>query len=106
MRTVLVVLYLVVATPCFAQTKGDVNNDGRIDVGDLVLSSRHVQGTVTLDPVQFDAADVFPLDLELGNPGSVQGDGMVDLRDLLMLQQTIIKKTEAFQGNVLLGKKL
>jgi hypothetical protein len=51
---------------------GDVNNDTKINITDLMLVLNHVSGKKTLTGTAFDAADVT-------------GDGNVDLKDLMKL---------------------
>jgi uncharacterized protein YjdB len=53
-------------------TPGDVNNDTKINITDLMLVLNHVSGKKTLTGTAFDAADVT-------------GDGNVDLKDLMKL---------------------
>ncbi|MEK7207641.1 MAG: hypothetical protein AAB134_07155, partial [Pseudomonadota bacterium] len=60
---------------------GDLNGDGRIDVGDLVIQMRIVQELVTPTAEQAIRGDVHP-------PGAP--DGVIDLRDYLRLQRTIL----------------
>ena len=58
-------------------TKGDVNQDGSIDVLDLVRVQKAIIGLTTLNADQFAAADV-------------NGDGTVDIIDLIRIQKHIL----------------
>jgi hypothetical protein len=58
-------------------TKGDVNNDGRINVEDIVLIMRDILGLESLTIEQRQRADM-------------NGDGRVDVVDAALLQQKIL----------------
>lgn len=60
--------------------KGDINNDGNINVQDMLLMNRHVSGTAIItDPLMIHRADTYP----------VNGDGDITLSDLYNLEQLI-----------------
>jgi len=59
---------------------GDVDDDGTIDVGDLLLLERALTDEVTLDAGQQYRADVHP---------AGAGDGMLTVSDLAELRQTL-----------------
>jgi hypothetical protein len=63
-----------------AFAKGDVNGDGSVDAGDVLLLQQALQGRVTLTPAQAAAADVAPM---VG--GRSQPDGVVNEADLMLL---------------------
>jgi len=39
---------------------GDINEDGNVNAGDIVLAQRHVLGLITLTPLQIAHGDVYP----------------------------------------------
>ena len=57
--------------------KGDVNNDGTINVRDIILIKRHIVGMETLTGDAFKAADV-------------NEDGVVNVRDLVILKRYMV----------------
>jgi len=57
-------------------TIGDINDDGRIDIGDVDILYQHVSGRRTLNDTQLQAADV-------------NGDGRVDIGDVDRLYQYV-----------------
>lgn len=57
--------------------KGDVNNDGVINIRDLILIKRHIVGLETLEGNELKAADV-------------NGDGVVNARDLVVLKRFMV----------------
>ena len=59
---------------------GDLNDDGMLDVGDLILMEQALTGAITLAPMIFDRADL--------HPGG--GDGLLGPGDLLALQQLVL----------------
>jgi len=61
---------------------GDINGNGSINAGDLILVTRHVVGSASLTPVQSARADLYP-------PG--QPDGVIDLSDLILMQQLVLQ---------------
>ena len=56
---------------------GDVNQDGRVDVGDLLLVTQIALGQRTPTPEQFIRADI-------------NRDGVIDVVDVLLLQRRIL----------------
>ncbi|MEE8428879.1 MAG: CARDB domain-containing protein [Gammaproteobacteria bacterium] len=59
---------------------GDINNDGQVNVADILLSQRHVLGLTMLSPDQISRGDLYP-------PG---GDGQITLPDLLLIQKIVL----------------
>ncbi|MFK7975627.1 MAG: hypothetical protein AB8C02_05795 [Halioglobus sp.] len=59
---------------------GDVNNDGLVDVADILLLQRHLRGLITLDAAASDRVDLYPA----GTP-----DGVLDVSDLLALTRQV-----------------
>jgi len=57
--------------------KGDVNNDGTINVRDIILIKRHIVGMEILEGDEFKAADV-------------NEDGVVNIRDLVVLKRYMV----------------
>lgn len=75
--TVLVALLfmLMLTTGAFAAREpGDVNNDGKVNVVDVMLVMRHALGLDTLDPADLEVADV-------------NGDGAVNVQDVTLIMQ-------------------
>jgi len=66
-----------------AYTLGDVNNDGRIDVQDVTLVTRHVIGIEDLSASQMEAADV-------------NGDGQINVQDVTLVMQKALGKIDKF----------
>jgi hypothetical protein len=62
---------------------GDINGDGLLNIGDLVLALRHVLGLTTLNAAQINRGDLYP---------AAAGDGLFNLSDLLLLQQQILSE--------------
>lgn len=58
--------------------RGDINSDGRIDAGDLLLAMRHIHGLISLTPAQISFGDLYP-------PGSP--NGVLNLQDVILLQR-------------------
>lgn len=99
-----VLLLALVATPWIARggVKGDLNDDGVVDVADALLLVRIVEGSLdpgTLDPD--DVADVAPI------VGGVGGNGTIDTADALLmlrcLQQDVDTDGLATPGENTLG---
>ena len=65
---------------------GDINENGFVDVGDVFLATRFMQGLATPTLQQLTRADLMPIDSQ-GNPAP---DGQVTLADVLRLQQLIM----------------
>lgn len=61
-------------------TTGDINADGQLDAGDLVLAHRHVLGLINLTSSQIARGDLYP----------AGGDGLFTLSDLILLQQLML----------------
>jgi len=56
---------------------GDINDDGSVDVSDVLLIQQAINGRVTLDRQQTSRADVYP----------IGGNGDLEVSDLVTLQQ-------------------
>lgn len=69
-----VFVMLILAAPVFAASPGDLNNDGRIDVNDVVLAMRHVLHLEILSEGQSFLADI-------------NSDNRVDVQDVSQLMQ-------------------
>jgi len=61
---------------------GDVNANGAINAGDLILVTKHVLGNGNLSPLQVSRGDLYP-------PG--QPDGVINLSDLILMQQLVLQ---------------
>ena len=66
---------------------GDINENGFVDIGDVVLATRFMQELATPTLQQLTRADLMPLDV-LGDPAP---DGQVTLIDVLRLEQLLMK---------------
>jgi outer membrane protein assembly factor BamB len=60
---------------------GDLNQDGRVLIGDAMLALRYVVGAVRLTPAQLKAADVYPGRRKDGS----HGDGTVGITDVIRI---------------------
>jgi hypothetical protein len=77
-------------------TKGDVNDDGTIDVRDAVLCVNHILGLWPFeDPKRTWAADCN------GPPGNCDGDGTTDALDALKIVNMILEFDECLPWNVI-----
>lgn len=74
----------LVAGVAGATGNGDLNGDGKVDAGDVLLLYRALHGQVTLTPAEQAAADVAPM---VG--GVSQPDGKVNEGDLLLLLRAL-----------------
>ena len=64
---------------------GDLNGDGELSVGDLILMNRYIHGTYSFNEKQFKSADL-------------NGDGNADIFDMVELRKLIIQKTQPIQN--------
>ena len=64
---------------------GDINENGFLDIGDVLLAMRFMQALVTPTLLQLTRADIMPLDSQ-GNPAP---DGQITLADVVRLLQLI-----------------
>lgn len=62
---------------------GDVNGDGQVNAGDLLLAWRHVLGLSLLSQPQIDRGDLYP-------PGAA--DGVLNMSDLILLQKMLLNQ--------------
>ena len=68
--------------PGSVASNGDINGNGQINAGDLVLMQRHVLGaSVITDPDSITRGDLYP-------PGA--GDGQLTVQDMLLLQKILL----------------
>ena len=67
-------------------TKGDVNNDGTINVLDVVMTVNIILELVEPTPYQFCAADL-------------DGDGEIDILDVMQIVEIILQNTHPQTGN-------
>ncbi len=75
----------VIATPGYAQLKGDPSGDGKVgELNDAFLARQIAIGRRAYDA----RADVFPVATETG--ALVIGDGQVDARDVLVFLQGLV----------------
>ena len=65
---------------------GDINENGNVDAGDLVIATRFLHGLVAPTPQQLARADLMPLDAQ----GAPAPDGQVTLIDILRLEQLLM----------------
>jgi hypothetical protein len=70
-----------------AALRGDVDLDTKVDAADVVLLSRYVSGEITLSQAALDVADVGPV-----VAGVAVRDGLVDLRDLVVLARLVARE--------------
>lgn len=68
----------VTTTAVPTPVQGDINNDGAVDVADLVMICKYLMAADTLSDKQFRAADLL-------------NDGRVDAYDLVILRRLVIK---------------
>jgi len=59
---------------------GDINNDGNVNIADILLATHHINNVVTLSASQIARSDFYP-------PGSP--DGILNLSDLILLQKIV-----------------
>jgi len=71
---------LEISLTLFGAIAGDANDDGKVDVADLLLVQRHVTGVDPLNAAAVMRCDLYPA----GDP-----DGALDGADLLLLQQLL-----------------
>ena len=77
-------------------TKGDVNEDGMIDVRDAVLTAYYMLALILLSgPDAIWAADCN------GPPGNCDGDGNVDVSDVMKIVNLILGLDECLDRNVI-----
>jgi hypothetical protein len=77
-------------------TKGDVNDDGTINVRDAILCINHILGLWPFeDPNRLWAADCN------GPLGDCDGDGMIDVLDALKIVNIILELDECLPDNVI-----
>ena len=57
---------------------GDLNGDGKLTVGDLILMNRYIHGTYTFTEKQFKSADL-------------NGDGNADIFDVLVFRKKLLE---------------
>ncbi len=70
------ILLILLSSAVSAQILGDVNNDGYVDIRDVVLVQRYILGQQMLTPAQMAAADV-------------NGDGYVNVVDANLIMQFV-----------------
>ncbi len=85
---VLTIMLLAILISSFAHaapeiTSGDINDDGKINVQDVVLVARHVLGLQTLTADQQKAADV-------------NSDGLINVLDVTMITQYVLGLIDEF----------
>ncbi|UCE18385.1 MAG: hypothetical protein JSV84_16255 [Gemmatimonadota bacterium] len=71
--------------------KGDVNNDGNLNVLDIIFTSRHIVGIDTLNEQELWRADCN------SHKGSCRGDGSVDIRDAKKIVDIIMRLDECLE---------
>ncbi len=59
---------------------GDINDDGLLNVADVLLAQRHVMGLALLSPDQISRGDVYPSG----------GDGQITIQDVLVIQRSVM----------------
>jgi RHS repeat-associated protein len=73
--------YLATVSPALAIPDGDLNRDGRLDAGDVLLAVRIAQGALAPSAEQLERGDVAPLELAPQSPSEVNvGDLLLILR--------------------------
>lgn len=80
-----VLLLIIFSTPAAAAIYGDVNNDGKVNVQDVVLVMQHI---LLLDKTPFTEAKIIAAD--------VNGDGVIDVRDVTLMSQKTLKLIDVF----------
>jgi len=68
-----------------ASASGDINNDGSVDTGDVLLASRFVLGALTPDTNQLLRGDVAPVINNVSVP-----DSILNAADLLIIQRRVL----------------
>lgn len=68
------------SSPALAAVYGDVNNDGKVNVQDVVLVMQHI---LLLDKTPFTETKIIAAD--------VNGDGLIDVRDVTLTSQKTLK---------------
>jgi methionine-rich copper-binding protein CopC len=87
-------LFLFLVTPAVLATMyGDINEDGEIDVRDVVLIQRHVLGKITLTAQQKVLANV-------------KGFGEIDARDVVLIMQRSLGLIDEFPHTALMVDKV
>ena len=81
------------AQPCEGE-KGDVNNDGNINVLDMLRLANHILGIAILDEMEFWRADVS------GPGGNCDGDGSVNILDMVKIANIILGNDECLGTTV------
>ena len=71
--------------------KGDVNNDGKVDMADALLTLQYalnlIPHTAANNAIYLAVADVAPFDSATRKPG---GDGKIDVMDALVVLQRAV----------------
>jgi hypothetical protein len=67
-----------------AALRGDVDLDNKVDTADVAVLARYVSGEITLSPAALVVADIGPVVNGIAVP-----DGLVDLRDLVVLSRLV-----------------
>ncbi len=82
----IITAFIVISSYAYsgASQKGDVNNDGSINVLDMVTIANHVLGIAALDEQGLWRADVN------GPVGNFDGDGTVDVLDMVKIANIIL----------------
>lgn len=73
------------STPVSAAPDGDLNDDGVVDLGDVLLGQRILFGEVPLTQEYIDRGDVAPIVGGVPNP-----DGVFNLGDLSVIQRKVL----------------
>lgn len=66
--------------PSSFRGSGDVNSDGKVNVADVLLAKRQLLGFTALNSEQLANADIYP----------TEGDNMITLQDILLIQRMVI----------------
>ncbi len=89
----LLIFLLLSAADASAASYGDINGDGRIDVRDVVLVTRHTLGMELIPEIKRPYADV-------------NGDGLVNVQDITLIMQKALGLIDRFPAAARPGSEL
>ncbi len=84
-------LFLVLAYPVKAGIPGDVDNDGRVTIRDVVITLKAVVGSPLPTTMNIASADVAPV-----RPDGTYGDGKISLEDAMLILKKVVGSMSPF----------